>query len=128
MKGLTGNLKKPIAAVQLFFMMVWATYLSGTDSLYSSYALLLLVASLCLYSNYTNGRSSSGLPLALNITLSSLLSFASTLANYPVFQYVRDDCSAITYMILNLIAAGATFLGRLLVFHQIFLLEIHHCP
>lgn len=128
MKGLTGNLKKPIAAVQLFFMMVWATYLSGTDSLYSSYALLLLVASLCLYSNYTNGRSSSGLPLALNITLSSLLSFAATLANYPVFQYVRDDCSAGTNMILNLIAAGATFLGGLFVFHQIFLFAVHHFP
>ena len=86
MKGLTENLKKPIAAVQLFFMMVWASYLSGTDSLYSVYALLLLVASICLCNNFSNGRRSSGLALTLNIILSSLLSFASTLANYPVFQ------------------------------------------
>ena len=104
MNGITEKLKKPVAAVQLFFMMVWASNLSRTDSIYSAYALCLLASVLCLYSNYINSNKMCGIPLLLNCTLASLLSFAATLANNPVFQYFRADCSPGTNLILNLIA------------------------
>ena len=54
------------------------------------------------------------------MTISVLLSFASVLANYPVFQYVRDDVSGGTNTFLNLIAVASTFLGGVTVFFQIF--------
>lgn len=121
-------LKKSVILLQLFFIFTWASHLSGTDSLYSSYALCSIASVLCLYSNFLNGRKLTGLHLFLGCTLSVLLSFASALANYPVFQYFRDDCSSGTNLILNLIAAGSTFLGGICVFYQIFLFAFHQFP
>ena len=122
------HLKKSFALLQLFFILAWASRLSGTDSLYSAYALCVIAAVLCLYSNFINDRKLTGMHFFLGSILSALLSFASTLANYPVFQYIRDDCSPGTNQILNLIAAGATFLGGIFVFYQIFLFAFHQFP
>ena len=128
MRGLSDTLKKTIAAVQLIFMLIWASCLSGTDSIYSAYALCLIAAVLCRYSNFVNDRKMTGVSLFLGCTLSALLSFASTLANYPVFQYFREDCSYGTNLILNLIAASSTFLGGICVFYQIFQFGFHQFP
>lgn len=122
------SLKKPVAALQLFFMMVWASYLSKTDSLYSAYALCCILAVLCLCDNYSKDRHMRGIPLALNLTLASLLSLACALANYPIFQYYRTDCAPSTNLILNLIGAAATFVGGIVIFYQIFLLAVHCFP
>lgn len=122
------NRKKVFAGIGLFLMLCWASYLSGTDSLYSSYALCCILAVISLCDNYAADRKMRGIPLALNLTLSSLLSLASTLANYPVFQYVRNDVSASTNTILNAIGVCVTFLGGIVVFYQIFLLAAHRFP
>ena len=122
------NLKKPIAAVQLFLILVWASKLSGTDSLFSAYALCCILSVLCLADNLRNDRHHRSLPLVINLTIASLLSFAVTLANYPIFQYFRKDCSAGTNAILNLIAAGATFFGGIIVFYHLFLYAFHAFP
>ena len=128
MKRLDVCLRKPLAVIHLFFMMVWASYLSGTDSLYSAYALCLISAVLSLYDNYRNERIMKGIPLVLGLTISSLLSFASTLANYPIFEYVRKDVSGGTNMILNLIGVCGTFLGGIAVFYHIFQYAYHRFP
>lgn len=61
-----------------------------------------------------------GIPMILGLTLSSLLSLASTLANYPVFQYIREDVSGGTNLILNVLAASTAFVGGIIVFYNIF--------
>ena len=122
------NLKKPITMVYFFLIIVWASYLSGTDSLYSAYALCSVASVICLYDNCIHERRMGGLSLAANLTISSLLSFASVLANYPVFQYVRKDVSGGTNVILNLIGVCGTFLGGIVVFSQIFLCIYHRFP
>lgn len=128
MKRLEFDLKKALAVLQLFLTMVWLTHLSGTDSLYSAYALCGILAVICLCDNYVKDRKMRGVPLVLNLTLASLLSFASTLANYPIFQYIRKDVSGGTNMILNCIAVCGTFLGGIAVFYQIFLCAAHRFP
>lgn len=122
------NRKKLFAGIGLFLMLCWASHLSGTDSLYSAYALCCILAVVCFCDNYAANRQMRGLPLVLNLTLASLLSLASTLANYPVFQYVRKDVSAGTNTILNAIAVCGTFLGGIAVFYQIFLFAAHRFP
>jgi len=122
------NLKKPMAVIHLFFILVWASHLSGTDSLYSAYALCCILSVICLCDNYAKDRKMRGIPLAINLTLASLLSFASTLANYPIFQYVRKDVSGGTNAILNLIAVCGTFLGGVVLFYQIFLCLANRFP
>lgn len=128
MKNSSISFKKAAAVLQLFFIMVWASYLSKTDSLYSSYALCCILSVLALYDNFQKDRRLGRLGLFLNLTISSLLSFASTLANYPVFQYIRNDCSPGTNQILNLLGAGCTFLGGIAVFYQLFLFAACRFP
>ena len=122
------HLKKGTVLLQLFLIMVWATNLSGTDSLFSAYALCTILAVLSLYDNNANLRTMERIPMVLNLTISSLLSFASTLANYPIFQYVRKDLSGGTNSILNLIAVCGTFLGGVAVFYQIFQCVFYRFP
>ena len=117
-----------MAVIHLFFIVVWMSYLSGTDSLYSAYALCCILAVVCLCDNYVNDRKLRSIPLVCNLTISSLLSFASTLANYPIFQHVRKDVSGGTNTILNLIAVCATFLGGIAMFYQIFLCAYYRFP
>jgi len=69
-----------------------------------------------------------GVPLCVNLTFASLLSFAAALANYPIFQYVRKDVSGSTNTILNIISVCGTFLGGVIVFYQIFLCFFHRFP
>lgn len=117
-----------MAVMQLILIAAWSSYLSGTDSLYSAYALCCILSVICLFDNYINERRMSGIPLTINLTISSLLSLASALANYPVFQYVRKDVSGGTNAILNLIAVFVTFLGGIVVFYQIFLCAFFRFP
>lgn len=121
MKLACNHIRKPLYTVHLILILFWLSHLAGTDSLYSSYALCALVAAICLCDNYSQCRRMRGLPLALNLTISSLLSFASTLANYPIFQYVRKDVSGGTNLILNVIAVACTFAGGIVVFYHIFM-------
>lgn len=121
-------LKKPFQILQLFFIMVWASHLSGTDSLYSSYALCCIFAVICFCDNCRYQRKLSGMPLFINLTLAFCLSFASTLANYPIFEYVRKDVSGGTNAILNLIAVVGTFAGGIIVFYHIFLCAAERFP
>jgi len=120
--------KRPVAVGHLIFMLFWASRLSGTDSLYSAYALCTILSVICLCDNYLHERTARGIPLVINLSLSSLLSFASTLANYPIFQYVRKDVSGGTNLILNMIAAITAFLGGIVVFYHIFLCVFHRFP
>ena len=128
MKLCLERFRKPFFVLQLFFILLWASNLSGTDSLYSVYALCTIVAVICLCDNYRNHWQLYRIPMVLGLTISSLLSFASTLANYPIFQYVRKDVSGGTNTILNFIAVCGTFLGGIVVFYHVFQCVYHRFP
>ena len=70
------------------------------------------------------------LPLVLNLTISSLLSLAVTLANYQIFQRLRNmnEISAGTNRVLNLFEAVLTFFAGIIVFYQIFLCIVSRFP
>ena len=59
-------------------------------------------------------------PRLAGIVLALLLALASCLSNYPIFQHVRDDVSAGTNALLNLIAAVSSFFGGSVAFFEIF--------
>lgn len=120
--------KKFLAVIHLLCMLFWASRLAGTDSLYSAYGLCVILSVVCMCDNYRCDRKMHKIPLVLNLTISSLLSFASTLANYPLFQYVRDDVSGSTNIILNAIAAVSCFVGGIVVFYHLFLYAFHRFP
>lgn len=122
------SLKQFVAVFHLIFIFFWASHLAGTDSLYSSYALCCILSVISLCDNYAASRQMRGVPLALNLTLACLLSLASTLANYPIFQYVRNDVSSGTNYILNMIGVFCTFGGGIVVFYHIFLCAASRFP
>lgn len=122
--------KKAFAAIHFVLILHWVSHLVSTDSYFSVYALCSGIAMLCLLDNVNNDRKSEKLGLALNLTISTLLSFASTLANYPVFQLIRDPnlVSAETNLFLNIYGAVLTFAGGICVFYQIFLWLVSRFP
>ena len=128
MKTLSINTKKMLAIIQLFFILVWASWLSGTDSIYSSYALVTILAVVSLCDNYAHNRSITKIPLLIAVVFSLLLSLASVLANYPIFQYIRKDVSAGTNMVLNMIAVAGSFVGGAVAFYNIFKCAVHRFP
>lgn len=115
--------KKLLAFIQFVFIFNWVSHLIYTDSYFSVYALTCAVAMACLCDNYFHSRQMEKLPLVLNLTISSLLSFAVTLANYPIFQRLRDMeiISYDTNSFLNVYEAVLTFVGGIIVFYHIFL-------
>ena len=114
------ELKRPLYFLYLFLILVWASRLSGTDSFYSSYGLVTILSVICLCYNYKNQEPMGRYPRLAGVVLSLLLALASCLSNYPLFQQVRDDVSAGTNLLLNLIAAISSFLGGSVAFFEIF--------
>lgn len=122
------DLKKPLLFGHLFFILCWVSRLAGTDSFYSVYGLCCILSVICLVDNYRSERKMKGISLVLGLTLSCLLSLASTLANYPLFQYIRNDVSPSTNLILNGIAVISAFAGGILVFYHIFMYAADRFP
>ena len=84
------NIKKASVFIQFSMIFTWVSHLIYTDSYFSVYALCAALAVLGLWDNYQNNHTMSKLPLVLNLTLASLLSLATSLANYPIFQRLRN--------------------------------------
>lgn len=123
MKLCVNNIRKWAVFAQFAMCVMWASHLIYTDSYFSIYALCSAFAVYCLCDNYHCGRKMQRIPMVLNLTLSSLLSLAAALANYPIFQRLRNmkEISAGTNAFLNLLEAGLTFVCGIVVFYQIFL-------
>ncbi len=117
------EIRKYLAIFQFIMMMTWVSQLIYTDSYFSVYALCCGLAVISLYDNHLHSRRFTKLPLALGIILASLLSLAVTLANYQIFQRVRnvEEVSMGTNQFLNVLEAVLTFAAGIVVFFQIFL-------
>ena len=113
MKLTFSPVKKPFAAVQFIMIAVWAANLAHTQSYFVSYALCALVAVVCLCDNY---RRNWKLPLGariLAVLTAGLFGLAVPLANYDLFEIIRNpaEVSYGTNVILNLFNALCTFVG-----------------
>lgn len=125
------SMKKNIYSIfSLTMIVTWVSHLIYTDSYFSVYALCSAIAVVCLCDNYYHDRSMKKGACALNLTLSSLLSLAATLANYPIFQRLRnmDEISVSTNSFLNVLEAVLTFIGGIVVCYQIFLCVASRFP
>ena len=90
MKLTFSPVKKPFAAVQFIMIAVWAANLAHTQSYFVSYALCALVAVVCLCDNY---RRNWKLPLGariLAVLTAGLFGLAVPLANYDLFEIIRN--------------------------------------
>lgn len=124
------DIRKLSVFIHFSMIVTWVSHLIYTDSYFSVYALCAALAILGLWDNYQNNRRMIKLPFVLNLTLASLLSLAATLANYPIFQRLRnmEEISAGTNSFLNVFEAGLTFLCGIAVFYQIFLFVFTRFP
>ena len=106
-------IKKPMAFLAFVMITVWATNLAHTDAYFSAYALCALTAVLCLADNYRRGwKLNAGARIVAGL-LAALFALAVTLANYPLFEIVRDPetVSYSTNLILNIFNALCTLVG-----------------
>lgn len=115
---------------QFAMIVSWASHLVYTDGYFSVYALCCAAAVLCLYDNAVHNRTLEKLPMVLNLTISSLLSLATTLGNYTIFQRLRnmEIISVGTNQFLNVFEAILTFAAGIIVFYQIFLCIVSRFP
>ena len=115
--------KRWAAGLPLMLMVIWLSQLVDTNSYFSVYALCGICAALCLLDNRNRGHRLTKLPLVLGLLIAALLSFAVTLANYEIFQRVRNinEVSPGTNAILNLLETVLTFAGGMVVFYELFL-------
>lgn len=122
--------KKFFVFIQFALIVSWVSHLVYTDSYFSVYALCCTLAVACLFDNYHNNYNMGKLAVVLNLTISSLLSLAVTLANYPIFQRLRNMnvISMSTNQFLNVFEAVLTFAAGIVVFYQIFLYIVNRFP
>ena len=112
-----------LAFLQFALIVTWVSHLIYTESYFSVYALCCALSCFCLYDNYLNNRKPEKLTFFLGLIISSLLSFAVTLGNYPIFQRLRnmEQISYDTNSFLNTYEAVLTFAAGIVVFYHIFL-------
>ena len=106
--------------LQMLLIVSWMTNLALTDAYVSVYALCTVVAVACTYDNYRNNYRVKQGKRAV-VALSAVFSLAVALANYPLFQVVREPgtVSGSTNSFLNCCNAIATFLGGIVVAYHI---------
>lgn len=123
MKLIVESRKKFFVFIQFVLIVSWVSHLVYTDSYFSVYALCCALAVACLFNNYHNNYSMGKRALVMNLAISSLLSLAVTLANYPIFQRVRNlnEISMSTNQFMNMFEFVLTFAAGVIVFYHIIL-------
>lgn len=113
--------KNILVIIQLALIFGWISHLVYTDSYFSVYALCSMASAVCLFDNARQSHGENRLSVGLNFLLAALLSLTVSLANYPIFQRLRnmEEMSAGTNAFLNLFEAALTFVGGIVVFYQI---------
>ena len=119
------NVKKFLNVV---FIIVWLSNLSGTDAYFSVYAMIAFVAFYCIPYMHQAGN---GISKHHNVALSSfsiLLSALVIFANYQLFTLVRDPqlVQGSTNLLLNLINTCLSFFGGFIVFRLITFSAYHY--
>lgn len=105
--------RKPLAMIEFVMITVWAANLAHTDAYFVTYALCAMVAGVCLSDNYRHGWKLTGAARVFGVLTAVLFAGAVTLANYPLFEIVRNpqEVSSGTNLILNLFNALCTLMG-----------------
>ncbi len=104
-------------------IFLWLTNLSGTDAYFSVYVICAMAGLACMGDNYRSWTTRQSHSSGSMWLLAGLLSGASLLANYPLFQMVRDvnSVSLETSRIMGMLEAGVSFLGGSVLFYHILL-------
>lgn len=122
--------KKPLAVLEFIMIAVWVSNLASTDGYFSVYTLCGMGAALCLADNYRhNWKMSTGAWIAAAL-MAALFAVAVSLANYPVFEIIRnpDEVSYGTNVILNLFHALCTVVGGYIAAIHVLLCAVNRLP
>ena len=113
MKLYVPAVRKSFAAFQFVMIAVWAANLARTQAYFVTYALCALVAAVCLSDNYRHGWKLPTVPRIFGVLTAAVFTLMVTLANYDLFEIVRnpEEVSAGTNLILNLFNALCTLVG-----------------
>lgn len=119
-----------LAVIQAVLIMCWLSVLKDTDSRHSIYSLLGILAIFSMCDNHRDQRLlSRGQCLSCGL-LSGLFSGAVALANYAVFEQVRDPVyvSAATNRLQNLLNLAVCLAGGCVVAYQILTAMLARLP
>lgn len=99
--------------LQAVGIYLWVSNLKTTNAYFSVYVLCALLGFYCLIQNRKDGNFMTSGALRSAVFLSVLFSLLVTVANYPIFQQIRnpDEVSAGANRMMNLLECAAVFLG-----------------
>ena len=105
--------KRFLAVIQFALIAIWIANLADTEAYFITYALCAASAVACLLDNYNHNREIGVFGKVIGAMLAVLFGLIIVMANYGLFQIIRDPnmVSAGTNKLLNLINAALTFLG-----------------
>lgn len=112
---------KIVCFLQMVFVMCWMSILADTDSIHVVYSFCGIASILAMYDLHRSGATESrrfSIPCGL---MAVVFSFVVCLANYAVFQQVRDPVmvSAATNKMQNLLNLGFCMIGGFCVAYPI---------
>ena len=121
---------KVFLIIQSAFIMAWMANLSGTDSLYSVYALCGIICIFCMAINFQNGCFKPRKGLSSIIVMSSFFSIITFVANYGQFTQVwyGDDLYYSTNILKNAANSVFSLIGGFFVGYQILLFVVSSLP
>lgn len=121
---------KVFLIIQSAFIMAWMANLSGTDSLYSVYALCGIICIFCMAINFQNGCFKPRKGLSSIIVMASFFSIITFVANYGQFTHVwyGDDLYYSTNILKNAANSVFSLIGGFFVGYQILLFVVSSLP
>lgn len=121
MGAYTSNIWKIKVCFQVILIVLWSSNLIYTTSYFSVYALCSAVGLFCLYDNFHAKRCLKTKDFWSVSAVAAVLALAVVLANYSIFQRVRNlnEISIDTNEFLNALDFCITLAGGMVVFYQI---------
>ena len=130
MKLTAASCKKSFAAAEFLMILVWVANLAHTQAYFITYALCGMAAVLCLADNHRHNRKLPAGARLLGGLLAALFALAVVLANYDLFEILRDPkvVSSGTNRILNLFNALCTLVGGFVAAENVLRCVFHRFP
>ena len=116
--------------VQMSFVICWISILADTDSIHVVYSLCGIASILAMYDRFRTGAMDNrhfSIPCGL---MAAVFSFMVCLANYAIFQQVRDPIlvSATTNKMQNLLNLAFCLIGGFFAAYSILMLLLSRFP
>lgn len=112
--------RKPLVFLQAIFIYCWLANLAETDARYGVYLFCALIGVLCLCDNYFTDIQVSRRSTVCICIFAGIFSFATLLANYPLFEPIAA--------LLSIFNGGCSFLGGFSIGYHVLLWMMRRLP